>query len=501
MKFSSFCITDNIKYQSSSIILICAVIVACSSGNSNSPNPNVGQIPNDIIPATNAAPTIAGTPNIEVVAGTQYLFTPNASDADDDTLTFDIINKPDWATFDSITGTLDGVPTTTDIGTTNGIVISVTDGTATTALPAFNLTVTNMLSNTDNTAPTIQGTPGTEVTVGTQYSFTPSANDIDGDALTFDIVNKPDWATFDSITGTLEGIPTTTDIGTTNGIVISVSDGTTSIPLNAFNLTVTDIVNPPSPDLDPAKPPSGNFNLSAWKLTLPVSQDSYFGSGGSSAAEILPDGDSGPAVTALNQGFEDSDYFFTATDGTMSFRTPLSGGATTTNTSYVRTELRELYNWTSGQSTSTANWDNEGSHQLEATLSVVEYWPDDPQTVIGQVHAKDSSKALVKLQWDGPDLPVRAIINEDPVSGNPFSLSFDVVGTNEFSYIISLIDNTMSITVNGQTQSVTFGQGNMSLDWDNHVYYFKAGSYPQADKSGGGLFEVHFSSLIVTHSN
>jgi len=477
------------------------MLFACSSGKSDSPNPNLVPAPNVTTPTPNSAPTISGIPNTEVVAGTTYSFTPSANDADNDDLIFIIANKPEWATFNDQSGTLAGTPATTDIGTTNDILISVTDGTDTTTLPLFNLTVKDAFSTTVNTAPTILGTPGTVVSVGTLYSFTPSSNDIDGDALTFDIINQPDWASFDAMTGTLEGTPAITDIGTTTGIVISVTDGTVSTALPSFNLTVNDVVNPPSTGLDPSKPPSGNFNLNAWKLTLPVSQDSYFGSGGSSAAEILPDGDSGPAVTALNQGFEDSDYFFTAANGTMSFRTPLSGGATTTNTSYVRTELRELYNWTSGQSTSTANWDNEGSHILEATLSVVEYWPDDPQTVVGQIHAMDSSKALVKLQWDGPDLPVRAIINEDPVSGNPFSLTFGVVGTNEFSYVISLVGNTMTITVNGISQSVTFGVDNMSLDWDNQVYYFKAGSYPQADKSGGGLFEVQFSSLNVTHTN
>jgi hypothetical protein len=359
---------------------------------------------------------------------------------------------------------------------------------------------TGETSENTNAAPTIGGTPATEITVGALYSFTPSADDADGDSLSFTIAHKPGWATFDNDTGTLTGTPDTPAVGTTSDIVIAVTDGSATIPLPAFDLTVL-AADPPPIALDPSKPPSGNFDLNQWKLTLPVSNDYYYGSGGSSAAEILPDGDSGPSVTALNEGFEDTEFFFTATDGTMAFRTPLSGGATTTSSSYVRTELRELYNWTSGDSTGDANWDNEGSHTLEATLTVVDYWPDDPQTVVGQIHAKDSSKALVKLQWDGPDKPMRAIINEDPVSGNPFSLSFGVVGTNEFSYVISLVDNTMSITVDGVTQSVTFGVDNMSLDWDTHVYYFKAGSYPQADKNGGGLFEVHFSNLKVTHIN
>ncbi|PKH07926.1 polysaccharide lyase family 7 protein [Moritella sp. Urea-trap-13] len=272
------------------------------------------------------------------------------------------------------------------------------------------------------------------------------------------------------------------------------------------NLEPAPILKPdPDPDPilkpDPAVPPSENFNLSVWKLTLPVSQDDYFGSGGSSAAEILPSGGILINVVPLDLGFEDPDFFYTGMDGGMVFRTPLSGGASTVNSSYVRSELRELYHWIPGESTSEANWNNEGVHVLTASLKVVDYWPDDPQTVIGQIHAKDSTKALLKLQWDGPTKAVRAIINKDPSSGDPFSLAFDVVGLNEFNYQISLEENTLNITVNGVTQSVNFGENGMSSVWDDHVYYFKAGNYVQADKEAGGVFEVSFSSLLIAHGN
>lgn len=264
--------------------------------------------------------------------------------------------------------------------------------------------------------------------------------------------------------------------------------------------TGTDTGTDPDPEAPSAGvAPSGNFNLSIWKLTLPVSRTYYFGSGGDSAAEILPGTNEHSGILPLDQGFVDTDYFYTAADGSMAFKTLLSGGASTTNSSYVRSELRELYQWTPGSSTENANWPNEGSHTLQATVKVVEYYAADPQTVVGQIHAKDSSKALLKLQWDGPTAPVRAIINNDPSSGNPFSLSFGVVGTQPFTYTIRLVENTLSITVNGNTQTVTFGQNGMSSAWDDHVYYFKAGNYAQADRESGGLFEVHISALSVTH--
>jgi hypothetical protein len=73
--------------------------------------------------------------------GSAYAFTPTAADADGDTLAFSIANAPPWAAFDPATGQLSGTPGAGNVGTTSGIVISVSDGQATTALAAFNLTV------------------------------------------------------------------------------------------------------------------------------------------------------------------------------------------------------------------------------------------------------------------------------------------------------------------------------------------------------------------------
>lgn len=256
-------------------------------------------------------------------------------------------------------------------------------------------------------------------------------------------------------------------------------------------------------------PPSGNFDLSQWKLTLPVSKTSYFGSGGSSAAEILPGENcnvSGFTGDPLDDGYEDSNYFYTGSDGTMVFETPLSGGASTISSSYVRSELRELYDWSPCEDDGAANWSPSGTHVLSGTLKVVDYYAADPQTVVGQIHAKNSDKALLKLQWDGPTKDIRAIVNANPTSGNPFSIDFGLIpGTDEWSYVITLDDGTMTIAVtyNGTTvtESVTFGSGSMSSDWDNHAYYFKAGNYAQADKNSGGNFEVRFSALNTSHSN
>lgn len=86
---------------------------------------------------TNRLPTISGAPATSVMAGTGYSFVPTASDADGDTLTFSISNKPAWASFAPASGQLSGTPGEQNIGSSAVIGISVSDGTATAALASL----------------------------------------------------------------------------------------------------------------------------------------------------------------------------------------------------------------------------------------------------------------------------------------------------------------------------------------------------------------------------
>ena len=188
-------------------------------------------------PATNRAPTIAGTPPTTATVGQTYSFTPVGDDEDDDTLTFSIQNKPAWATFTTATGQLTGRPISANVGTTSNITITVTDGSASTALPAFNLTVASTAPV--NRAPTITGTPLATIVAGTAYSFRPVGSDPDGNTLTWSIQNKPAWATFSATTGRLTGTPGTADVGTSARITISVADAALTASLPSFTILVT----------------------------------------------------------------------------------------------------------------------------------------------------------------------------------------------------------------------------------------------------------------------
>ncbi|HEU4652719.1 MAG TPA: putative Ig domain-containing protein [Steroidobacteraceae bacterium] len=190
-------------------------------------------------PPTNTAPTISGTPAPTVLATQAYLFTPDAADVDGDKLSFSISNRPSWAKFSSSTGTLSGTPTIANVATYSNIVIRVSDGHVTTALPAFSIQVQGPTNN----APVISGSPGTSAQVSQLYSFKPQASDADGDTLKYSISNKPSWASFSTSTGTLSGTPAAANVGNYANIVISVADGRASASLAPFTINVQSSAN------------------------------------------------------------------------------------------------------------------------------------------------------------------------------------------------------------------------------------------------------------------
>ncbi|MBU2984802.1 tandem-95 repeat protein [Saccharophagus degradans] len=194
------------------------------------------------IASINDAPVISGTPPTSVDEDSTYSFTPTASDVDvGDVLTYSVANAPSWVSFNTSNGELSGTPDKDDVGISSNIIISVNDGTVSESLASFNLTVVNT-----NDAPVITGTPSTSINEDSAYTFTPVVSDVDaGDTLVYSITNQPSWASFSTSTGLLSGTPGNDDVGTTTGIIIGVNDGTTTVNLASFNLTVVNTNDAP----------------------------------------------------------------------------------------------------------------------------------------------------------------------------------------------------------------------------------------------------------------
>lgn len=89
-----------------------------------------------------------------------------------------------------------------------------------------------------NAAPTIRGKPATSVLAGRSYSFQPVASDPNGDTLKFSAASLPSWASFNAKTGRLTGKPSAADAGTMATIKISVSDGSATVSLASFKISV-----------------------------------------------------------------------------------------------------------------------------------------------------------------------------------------------------------------------------------------------------------------------
>jgi hypothetical protein len=170
--------------------------------------------------STNSAPTIRGTPATTVTAGSAYSFTPIASDANGDTLSFSITNKPSWATFSIVTGQLSGTPTTAQTGTYSNIIILVSDGKASTSLPAFTLTV-----NAANT--------GTGTSTGTAtLSWLAPVQNTDGSALT----NLAGYRVYHGTSATaLTDVRTVSSPGITTWVFDQLTSGTHYFAISAVN--------------------------------------------------------------------------------------------------------------------------------------------------------------------------------------------------------------------------------------------------------------------------
>jgi hypothetical protein len=119
---------------------LCFVLVACGGGGSSGAGENIPG------PEFNVAPNIGGAPATHITVGENYQFAPTFSDANNDSLTFSIENKPSWAGFNTATGVLSG--NANQLGTTENITISVSDGEFTASLSPFSLRVHEIENST-----------------------------------------------------------------------------------------------------------------------------------------------------------------------------------------------------------------------------------------------------------------------------------------------------------------------------------------------------------------
>ena len=166
--------------------------------------------------------------------------------------------------------------------------------------------------------PNISGTPPTQAQAGTAYSFTPVASDPSGKALSFDVQNKPSWATFSTATGQLSGTPASSDVGTDSNIVISASNGSAHAALAAFSISVAAAPTIGTATVEWVAPTQ---NTDGSTLTNLAGYVVWYGTGSNSLTQTVAITD--PAATSYTvQSLGQGTWYFavtaTSSDGTQS---------------------------------------------------------------------------------------------------------------------------------------------------------------------------------------
>lgn len=246
------------------------------------------------------------------------------------------------------------------------------------------------------------------------------------------------------------------------------------------------LVAPAHADLNPQLAPCGNFDLSHWKLTLPVDAD---GGITGTAAELTPAQLQGaPAYS--------SGWFSTAPDGGLHFWAP-ANGAKTGNTDYARSELRELLN----PADDNQNWSSTTNSVLDARLAINAVPASTLKVVVGQIHGFGTGP-LVKLRYQystsSKTGKLDALLNTTPTSSSTTSypLATGIALNQSFYYHVTVSNGVLSMSVNGATAT------KITIDpsWAGTGFYFKAGVYDQGSgtsSSDGGA--VTFYRLAATH--
>ena len=269
-------------------------------------------------------------------------------------------------------------------------------------------------------------------------------------------------------------------------------------------------------DLDPNLPPSGNFDLTYWKLTRPNQQ------------EIDEDN--------LSNGFEREGEFYTdPVTGAMVFWCPNDGA--TGGSSYPRNELREMIragdtsigtrginknNWVFSSST-RANQEAAGGVDGVMTATVaVDYVSETSdasfkvgRVIVGQIHASDDEPCRLYYRKLPGNTRGSVYFAHEPTTGS--EQWYEMIGSRadgapdpedgialgeKWSYKIEVVMNTLTVTVMREgkpdvVQEVDMTNSGFADDW----MYFKAGNYNQNNAGDPGEYaQVSFFALDVSHS-
>ncbi|MFQ3248195.1 MAG: hypothetical protein ACI9SP_004856 [Arenicella sp.] len=300
-------------------------------------------------------------------------------------------------------------------------------------------------------------------------------------------------------------------------------------------------------DINPGAQPWENYDLSDWALDAPNPDNgpittpagNEFGNGDGFSARTQ---DFNFVAGELFPGSEP--FFFTSSDGAMIFKSTVAGSRTSQNTSFVRSELREMLragdtsfstqgvgpnNWALDHQPFNPDIGAQGG-RLTATLSVDQVTSSGSSSqvgrvIIGQIHAENDEPLRLyycKLPGNtkGGIYAVHEVRDSDDIN-------FDIIGSRAsdaadpiengiapgvlISYEITNIGAIIEVVIRrGDSNGEIIGQ--LDIDMDNLIpggtgydvfdewMYFKAGAYTQNNTGNGNDFDqIRFYRLENTH--
>ncbi|EKU96916.1 RHS repeat-associated core domain protein [Leptolyngbya sp. PCC 7375] len=178
----------------------------------------------------NQPPKFTSMPGFGATANQTYTYQLEATDPENLTLRYELLEGPAGMRVDGTTGALTWTPTGSQLGS-HVIKVAAFDPLDLGASQTFNVTVRER-----NLAPVLNNIPDTTVLIGDTYTFDLNVTDPDGDAVTYTLVNGPGEMTIDEL-GRLRWTPTADDVGTAR-IDLLVEDGRGGNFTFGYNLSV-----------------------------------------------------------------------------------------------------------------------------------------------------------------------------------------------------------------------------------------------------------------------
>ncbi|MCF8378993.1 MAG: polysaccharide lyase family 7 protein [Bacteroidales bacterium] len=231
------------------------------------------------------------------------------------------------------------------------------------------------------------------------------------------------------------------------------------------------------------------FDPYFWKITFPLENPET-----GNALEVLNPEFSSYVLGEEAWPAELAEYFYTTDEGQAFYCKFM--GATTPNTDYARTELREMVG------PDQHNWTLQTGGHLYGRVKITDFEENANKLFFMQIHGKlPSDKPLLKCIWE------KGVIRLITKSGERLvdykkgdNGKYVEVGEEWFTCNIDVDTAAMIVKINGQIIEV-FDREEVLQYWpSNNTYYFKAGNYLQHDNEGAAA-KVIYSGLEVSHEN